>query len=413
VGFAISYVYGVERIRGYYVDLQIRELLPARVFSGLNKLGFFEQSPQLLVAFVALGLLVAWAGQWLARRATATDADGADDLRPDRLRWPLPLTAAIGIAMGVVLFAEGAGEIWSQMGRLGLVLPACGLLGLFVVHRRSLGGVAAVLAGCIAALMLVVQTMRFDTYRAHTYFLYWDRYLFSEVLPMFVLLAAVAAASFVGWAATVADRRAERGSPAWPVRQAPRIAGAVVLVLGVVFAGSQLSGISILSETSSLAGTTDFLDRVADLMDDEDRPVLWTGPGSGPDGWEIFPNSWHAFGKPVSVTYGRDVRNLDGSQGPFAPDPVLDEDAIEDLLACTDGGSAYVVEFSRKGGDLDERVGDDAVLEVEEVGTATATLPLLRHLDTKVWIEMPVRADVWSVEASPSELPECSAAPPG
>ena len=411
IGFAISYVYGVERIRGYYVDLQIRELLPARVFSGLNKLGFFEQSPQLLSAFVALGVLVWLAGRWLAGRAP--EQPEGDELRPDRLRWPLPLTAAIGVAMGVVLWSEGAGEIWSQVNRLGVVLPACGLLGLFVVHRRAAGGVAAVLAGSTAGLMLVVQTMRFDTYRAHTYFLYWDRYLFSEVLPMFVLLAAVAAGGLLGWAATMAERRPDGGRSAWPVRQAPRIAGVVLLALAVTFAGSQVSGISVLSETSSLAGTTDFLDRVTDLLEDEERPVLWTGPGSGPDGWEIFPNSWHAFGKPVSVTYGRDVRNLDGANGPFAPDPVLDQDAIEALLACTDEGSAYVVEFSREGGDLDERLADDSALRVQELGTATATLPLLRHLDTKAWIEMPVRADVWSVEAPPSELPACTDAPPG
>ena len=184
-----------------------------------------------------------------------------------------------------------------------------------------------------------------------------------------------------------------------------------LLALAVTFAGSQVSGISILSETSSLAGTTDFLDDVADLLEDEDRPVLWTGPGSGPDGWEIFPNSWHAFGKPVSVTYGRDVRNLDEANGPFAPDPVLDDTAIERLLACTEEGSAYVVEFSREGGDLGERLEEDSVVDVQEVGSASATLPLLRHLDTKAWIEMPVVADVWSVEAPPSELPTCTGAP--
>lgn len=422
-GLAISYVYGVDRISAYFVDLQISSLLPTRIFSVMSRLGLLRLSIPLVLlwlgvvaaAFVLAEVLQRWADRG-DRSATPAEepsraaVDAPTAARPP-WRWPFAVGVVLALATVGLLLLAGPGEIWNQFGRMNPALLAVGVVALVLPGAlRGVRGPSVVLAAAVMVLMLAVQVPRFDTPRAHSFFLYWDRYLFSEVLPILVVLAGLTVSVALEWVA----RRASAsdgvdptdGSPAPLGRFRPLALGSVT-VLVLAFVGTQVNGLRLVTDDTVLAGTASMYEQLDDLLADDDRAILWTASGDGPDGWPIFPNSWHAFGLPLEATYGRSFVNPGPPDDPFRPDEVLDTDRVDDLLACHPSSRVYAIEFSRQGNsDLDERLEGSAV-DLERVGDVSVDAAILRHLNTKVWEEMPMRATVWDLTADPASLPEC------
>src|SRR5690606_39236360 len=123
--------------------------------------------------------------------------------------------------------------------------------------------------GSTAVLMLVLQNSRFDVERGHNYFIYWDRYLYSELFPMGLLLAALTV-----WAAL---ERADR----WGVTQG-RVGRGVLALAVLAFAASSYATVRRVTRHSMLEGSHDFVAGLLELMPDESQEILWSAEADAP-----------------------------------------------------------------------------------------------------------------------------------
>lgn len=407
LGLGVSYLYGVDRIAPYFVDAQIEARLPTGLMDLLDGLSLFEPSLQLLAVGVVVLVGLLSFGVLLDRWAARSPATPLIDQRSGT--WPLPLTAVLAIGLVTALAAEGDGEIFAQVERLGLVLLVGALLAFVVPGAvRGVRGPAVLMSGLVALTVIAIQTSRFEGALPHVFFLYWDRYLFSEVLPLLVVLSATTVGAALSWAARNLEQAVAHHDGSVKVWRVVRLSvevGAVALL--IAFVSSQFRGIVLTQRQDSFDGVTEFYEELVELLPDRERLILWTGPGAGPDRWPVFPNSWHAFGKPLQASYGRQVLNFPRGSEPFAPDPVLDTAQTLALLGCLPDARAYVVEFSSTHpADLDERLSNSPIT-VDELGSAHAEVPLLRQLGTREWETMVMDAHVWQVRADPAEVTTC------
>jgi hypothetical protein len=392
LGGLLAFWYGIERIPTYFVVTQIQDLMPGSLFHALSRLGLFSPTVSTAVALLAIGAVVCAAGLILARRLGGRDRT---------TRVPRLLGRILGIALFVGIAADAAvnGEVWHILLREGLWLAVAFVLFVFFLWRSKLPQptVAFVLfLGFIGAIFLAIQSYRLQLERTHSFYLYWDRYLVSEVIPiLFVLFGLAASAVWTQWVSGWVARRLASSSAG--VRALPAILATVLALAAVVPA---LPQIVLIEKDTYMQGAYPFEKALIGLIPSKTTPILWSASEPVPAPGFFFPNTWMAFAKPMARSFGYTVISDRGSD--FAPDTVLSASALEQKAVCHDSNDFTVFEAEVGGPTLSQRVTTDGI---------TLTPLGVRHSDISLLSQPPKNGDwthfrltvrAWTVHVDPS-----------
>ena len=402
----VGYWYGIAVISGYYVDTQLPLFLPSSVLRPLSDLGLFDASwsnAGVLTGITVLGCGVVVAlGTWVTRR---------DARRPPRTGTvgETVVLAAAGAAVlaTLVVLAGQDGDVWRIAGRVGLWLFAAAVVG--VVAARWFPDVAArpvvLVAVATVLLYLVFQDARLGPVREHAFYLYWDRYFFSEIFPCLVLLAAVGLHQVLA----VLERVLVTAPPG--ARTA--VAGTVSLAASLGVVAWAAPEVQRANRDTFMRGAYPLAEELADVALEQGEPVLWSSAGGVGVADYFFPNSWMALAKPLVLTWGVDVRNLERPDD-FAPDEMVDAGQIALTATCADSDAVTVLEVTLEGTPLDVRLADSG-LDVHHVASVQGGWRILSQLETTTdWRTIEFHVEAWSVGV-PDRLrtanPICDAEP--
>lgn len=306
-GLVSAYAYNVRYLRAYFVEAQLEVELPPRIFDALDRLDLLSVSPSLVV----LGLVVTAvaAGLTLAVRPSATA------VRDRRRRWAVPVVTVLAVAVtGSVAAMLGTESLVDALERWHVLLLGLAVAGAVVLAVGRLAEDPVVLAMVLTTggFGIVLFAVRLDETLEHAYYLYWDRYLFGDAFFVALVLAGCVAAG-----ATAVVRRLD-GWRAWAasgVFAVAAIAAGVSTVPPVVEESVEISQHRLLGNSYAA------LDAIAEVVaHDGSEPVVFSGPPTPPTGW-FFPNTFRAYGVPLSQTFGVRVVNLPVEA--FAADPVV------------------------------------------------------------------------------------------
>lgn len=385
-GLWLGTVYDARHNATYFLDQQAVPRLPgpaADVFGRLDEV----RVAAAVTPVVLLGLGAA-AGAGIALERIRT--------RPEALRW-LRIGAVSAVVLAVlaahvfVITPESYLPRYEALGVLVWVAVALAL-GVWLwghidddVRRFAIGW--PLITGLAMATFQATRMRKSMSVDA-PWFLYWDRYFFSEAFPMLLLAGGVAAAVLV--ARWPADR-----AP-WP-RRLLLGAGALVVVAGLV---DMAAPTRRATERAMFEDSYDELAAVVELMP-EPLPVVYDGLDELPEGW-FWANSARVLADPLNQTFQRRVLNPVEA---LDDDPRPDVDEVVELLEDTGTSEAYVLQVSATDDwrpldheALDAEVTGDLVLRIERLGGVSALPP-----EDQTWIvsELHVRVvRVSAVEAS-------------
>ena len=360
VALAAAYAYDVQWSHRYFVDMQFPLLVPDPVLRLLRSARLVHATPAVLVA-TALGVAAVLGAVHLVRRHVSVRlVDRAPQF------WRTVYLAVVGLTVVIAGVMREAGLL-ETLGRWQialLVLAVVGAIALIVRPDREIDGVSGALLLLVIGTYAVLFARRYPAPRGHAYYLYFDRYLYSEVLPAALVLVALAIHTIAGW-------RLRRGAPA--LRRAARVAvvATLVVTLGAIVAPvretRRATEVRLFGDAYAAIAKLDALVGEAGA-----GPVVYSGAKPPPPGW-FFANTYRAFALPLVLTFDRPV--LDLPADPFGPDPVLDPAGARAALrdAGYRSGAYVVVRPQDASGPAPGGPGE------RYVGTVDYTMPLLRQ----------------------------------
>lgn len=403
-----SYWYGIQRIAHYYVHSQVHGMLPASVYRAIDRAGLFQPTAVTAVILVLVSAVICAVGLLLARRWSR---------RTGPARAPRVLGLVLGSALFLGLLANVIvnGEVWHIVLRSGLWLTvvAIALFALIGWSRLPAGIVAYVLfLGTVAAFSIALQSYRLKVQRGHSFFMYWDRYLVSEYIPvMFVLFGLALTVFWARWGGQwVAGMRAS----ARPVLRAAPPVIAVVLALAVVV--PTLPQLVLVEKDTFMAGAYELDHDLAALIPAKSDAVVWSAtkgftPPEVVPGF-VFPNTWMGFAKPMARTFGYNVVNISNRSDTRA-DVVLTATSLEKQAACSKTDSFVVFESELGGPSLPSRV-TTAGITFAPLGTRTGVISLLSQPPKNGdWTHFRLTVRAWQVTIDPALVTgvSCTTAP--
>jgi hypothetical protein len=399
-GSVLAYWYGITRIHHYYVDMQFRSLVPPKI-ADLFEYKLQAFTPSILTALVLILSVVIVAFVSWRIKLVGEDKPAKTGKLPSILGWILSGLLFFGIAAAAIVDAGG----WQILERIGLEFTILGIAAIvFASLRRfpSRETAFVLLVGAIAAMFTGLQTYRLLNHSAHSFFIYWDRYFVSEVLPCLFVLTGITLNALL-----VLVR--SRGWLRPALLRLPAVVAAVAIVL-VGFAVTERHDLKLEATDSYLNGAQQFQAKLDASIPNKKEPVLWTSTSSSVVPGFFFPNTWMAFARPMEVSYGYNVKRIDGRNN-FDRDEVVTSSVLEQELACSTTGSIIVFEMQNGGPDLGSRV-TDANLDITRVASDRGRLSLLSQPPSNGgWQYVTLKADAWKVTAaSSSSLPACSPA---
>jgi hypothetical protein len=379
--------YGVSAIPRYFVDMQVGYLLPSSLFDIGKSSGLFSPSPILLGALLAL-LALGVCGWWIASRVSRSGADSGG--RSTRV---LALLAGGALAVGLALECIVGANIWFIFVRAGLWIAVIPIITMIAVGRRRIVGAdtpVLFLAMATALMLIAFHTPRVGNNRSHAFFIYWDRYLVSEVIPALVVISGVGVGILITWAATRTRQ--------WRVMQAGWMTTALTAVTIAAITIPNAPSLSLVMRDTYMSGAYSFTQRLLSHVDDGDA-LLWgaTSPDAAPG--FFFPNTWMAFAVPMQRSFGATFLNVDQSEYNFAPDDVISLSELREAVA--QEGTALVFETQTAyGPPLIDRI-DPAILSVTRVAEETSDISLLAQRPQLAdWTHAHIHVAVWSVQAA-------------
>jgi hypothetical protein len=396
-GSVLAFWYGITRIHHYYVDTQFRDLVPAKLADFLEfKLNVFTPSVLTAVGLV-VGVIIVGVIAWRVR-AVDEHAEARYSKLPTILGWVLTALLVLGIGAAAVVGAGG----WLILYRIGLEFLLLALLALVLASLRRFDTMTTafvLLVSAIMAMFIGLQTARLLNHSDHAFFIYWDRYFVSEVLPCLFVLTGIALGgvfSFVlarGW-----------------LRPALRSIPAAVIVVAVVlagFAGTEAHNLKLIASGSYMNGAAQYQAKLDSSIPNKQEPVLWTATSSKQYPNYFFPNTWMAFARPMEVSFGYNVKRIDNRNN-FGPDEVVSADTLENELACSPTSSVTVFELQDGGPNVGARISDSK-LAITKLATDRGTISLLSQPPVNGgWQYLHFTTDVWKVTAAPgAELSAC------
>jgi hypothetical protein len=269
-----------------------------------------------------------------------------------------------GVVVAYVLatFAVGPDGLLDALRRYELVVLVLGALGVgaalwrFADRLDDDERVALAAVVVIGGAFAVLFAERLPEPRYAPYYLYWDRYLFSETWPL-VVLATIWATALLGGL----DRRAM----------------AAVGTVGVGgLALSLFAGGAVMREHVFMDDAYGQLRAVDDLLSEQAVPIAYSGvPKADMPVKVLCHETTRALvASPLAATFGRRFLNL--GLPVDAPDPVLDGASLQKVLDERDVDRAYLVQVTVADGDVPAVDGGGA-LSVTPVGSTTLSIPML------------------------------------
>jgi hypothetical protein len=358
LSLSVAYAYDLHYPRTYFVQNQLRGLLPHSLFKVGNRLQLFSVSVPLVIA-LAVGLVVVLRATLLVTRF----------VRPrvvDRpvVFWRYAYGILLGASAVAAVFMHHAGLL-DALARWGIVLLALTLVGIaaiFVRPGRYLDGVdGSILVMTICAYSLLFMA-RVPVSKPHAYYLYYDRYLFSEVLPAALVLAAIGLHFFVEAFVSVTTSRAV-------------VVRVAIIGLAIVAA---LAFFPNVKETHRITRYPLFgdsyqtLHRIDTLTHtDGNGAIVYSAPPVPPAGW-FFQNTYRAFALPLGETFRRTVVGL--PKDPFGSDVQFDAATARATLQKSGFDRGYLVSLRAPGTKV--RESDP---HARYLGTVDYVSPILRR----------------------------------
>jgi hypothetical protein len=210
------------------------------------------------------------------------------------LVWPLD---AGGLLEGLGHY-DGAVQALIVIGVVGAFIAFAGRLD---DHVR----IAIVFLALVAEAFALLHAYRFDAPRYAPYFLYWDRYLWSDFFPAAMILAALGIGVIEsGWRRLGVGRLGT---------------GAVVAVVAVGGVASLWSAGAVARQHRFMGDAYGTLEQVSALT--AGMPVVYSGilPEDVPKAMH-HPNTYRMFAQPLAETFGRKVYGID-QLSPTGADP--------------------------------------------------------------------------------------------
>ncbi|WP_213814357.1 hypothetical protein [Glaciihabitans sp. dw_435] len=393
-GALVSYWYGIQRIPHYYVQTQIADLLPGSVFRVLDKIGLF--APSVLTALIVLvaSAVLCGAGLWLARRGER----GAGASRAPFILG-LVLGGGLIVGMGVTLVLNL--EVLHVLLRAGAWLTIIAFLLVLLVGWLKLPPYLSALVltfGVTAVIFLTLQTFRLKGARGHSFFLYWDRYIFSELIPLFFVMFGLAIG--VAWTLWLGRRASALRTSQRPLfRAVPAVLVVVLLAVAIV---PSIGQVRLATKHAYFDGAYEFEQSLIAMVPDDSTPVLWAATKNGQVPGFFFPNTWMAFAKPMARSFGYNVLNIATRVNDFAPDEVMTSAQLLSEAACASTDELVVFETDLGGPALDARVSAPG-LTITPLGESTSALQLLSQPPTNGdWVTLAITVRGYSVQVDPA-----------
>ncbi|MCU1375699.1 MAG: hypothetical protein JWO68_2985 [Actinomycetia bacterium] len=305
-GLYAGFVYNARYNHPYFIDFQMPQFLPDKVWHRFADVG--EVTPALWKGAV---LAVAMAVLLLAARAVnGRLATRGDDPWVSRARAAvLPLALLVGVlALAWPLDAGGLLEGLGHYDGAVQALIVVGAVGAFVAFAGRLDDhvrIAVVFLVLVAEAFALLHAYRFPHPRYAPFFLYWDRYLWSDFFPAAMILGALGIGLIeIGW------RRLG----------APRVlTGAVAAVVAVAGVASLWSAGTVSRQHRFMGDAYGTLAQVDQLTGG--LPIVYSGVLGEDVPKELnHPNTFRLFAQPLAETFGRKVYGIDHLSA-TGPDP--------------------------------------------------------------------------------------------
>lgn len=354
LALAAAFVFNARFSHPYFIAEQLPKFVPHVLFRQLEGMGGLRFAVPRLALLVAGTAALSWSALRLHARA-----ERASVLWLRRLVLPAVLLAGL-LALVTVLDSAGLRDALARYDLTVEVLGAVGVgvaLWRFADRMDDAARVGVVLVVLLGAAFALLYAHRLPTPRYAPYYLYWDRYLFSELFPVMVVS--------VIWAVWLLER----------ARVPAPLLAAVAAGLGLLLYGDG----SITREHVFMDDAYAQLGAVDRLAADDDTMLVFAGVGPGEMPPALYhPNTHRLVASPLASTFNRKFLNL--GLHPYAPDPQPGGADVEAILRGAGRNQAYLVQVA---------VGDDAPaplhdpdLDIERVGVTTLDIPMLdRPLD--------------------------------
>jgi hypothetical protein len=297
LGLYAGFVYDAHFNHPYFIDFQMPQFLPDGVWHRFADVGHLGPALWKGGVFAVAVVLVLAVGVAL-NRALGPPRDGR------WIRWARAavLPAAFAVALLALVTPLDAGGLREGLGHYDGAVQALivvGFLGAFVAFAGRIEDhvrVGIVFLVLVAVAFALLHAYRFDVPRSAAYFLYWDRYLWSDFFPATMILGTV------GIGVIQANWRR--------VRVGRALTSGLVVVVALVGLVSLWSAGTVSRQHRFLGDAYGDLSRLDDLTDG--LPVMYAGiqPTDVPAAI-AFPNTFRMFAQPLTETFGRRVVGID------------------------------------------------------------------------------------------------------
>jgi hypothetical protein len=374
VALFAAYTYDVANAHVYFLA-QLDRLLPGFMMDLVERAHLERASlPLVLVGVVAFAAVLG-----LVRLVR--------HVRPRVAGRPLPFWrcayAAVIALAAIASLSYGLGSLRNTGERWGvvlLVLVVIGAIGVVVRPGRYLDAVTGFLVLLVIGAFVVLFTRRIDQPRLHTYYLYFDRYLVSEVLAAALPLAAIGLQIVVDGCRRVPARAA-------------RFAAAAIVVVVVVALVPQVRETRRITERRLFGDSYEALDQLDRLTQSNGRgAVVYSGATTRPPNW-FYPNTYRAFALPLRQTFDRTVYGI-----PILatePDRVYSPRQARELLRDRNASHGYLVRLRAPAG---PQIPDDE--HAKWIGSVSYTSPWLAQVPSgraAPWTDARIDLDVYEI----------------
>jgi len=388
----IAYWYGISKIRPYFVVMQFQDMVSESLWARIKDFSLFNPTPATAVVLVLAVAVFLVAGtvlvRWVAGHA------GVEGRREWASKIVFVGLAAL-LAFFVVRQVLDGGQVWTILQRMGSWLVVGGVVALaataFVRQRAEQAVVMT--AGLTVIFFIKLHSIRFmGAPVTHSFYLYWDRYLVSEVLPLLTVL------TFLGLTLLV------RGAVSWinvkggKVISTELVAAGVGLVLLALVVPPTAPTLRVTTQDTYMRGAYTMTHEIADLVGKPSTPVYWSADAAGiPPGF-FFPNTWMAFAVPMEMSFGYNFINADRTkESDFAHDDVLSAKNVATVAACSGDASFVAADVEVGGPPLDQRLAGSGAT-AKKLGTAEEPVLFLQQpAGPRGWYSVDFEVTAWRV----------------
>jgi hypothetical protein len=299
--------------------------------------------------------------------------------------WRTAYAVAVVVTGAILLAVHHAGlkDALARWGAVLVLLTIVGVLGVVVRPGRYLDGVSAFLLLLVICTYSVLFAARVPRSLPHAYYLYYDRYLFSEVLPAALVFAAIALHVIVDTYGSVVRSRAV----------VARVAIAALCIVAAVDFVPEIRETHRITRFPLFGASYATLDRLDALTRTEGPGVIvYSAPKEIPTGW-FFPNTYRAFALPIVQSFRRVAVGLPVDA--FGRDPQFDPATARAALQKVKLDKGYLISLRAPGA---APYANDA--HTHFVGSVRYVSPTLRRNKIRGptdWVLVPFVFDVYAL----------------